>query len=240
MLSSSAVDRALTILWPLGFATTAFFMFGGGPRAASLGSVALGSAVMGVWTVTSVTASSALQRERMQGTLELLVASPTSLSVVLLAITVAPATIGLYCVVVTLLWARFLFGIDLPIANVPLFVGAVLATVVTIGALGFLMAVMFVRSRRAWALGAVVSYPVWLLSGFLVPMSLLPHWARPIAWVLGPTWGMRAIRSSAMGGPALVETAVCLAITAAYVASGVALVDRMLTGARKHGTLSLR
>ncbi len=49
---------------------------GRGAGAGALGPVALGAAVMGVWTATSVSASSALQRERRLGTLELLVASP--------------------------------------------------------------------------------------------------------------------------------------------------------------------
>src|SRR5579884_3935596 len=156
MLSQSAFDGFLAILWPLFFATVAFFVFRSGHASSALGPVALGAAVMGVWTATSVSASSALQRERRLGTLELLVAAPTSLALVLLPVTLATSSIGLYCIVAT------------------------------IGSLGFLMAVAFVRSRRAWAIGALTEYPVWLVCGFLVPVSLLPGWVRPISWALGP------------------------------------------------------
>jgi ABC-2 type transport system permease protein len=239
MMSQSAFDGFLAVLWPLFFATTTYFMFRAGGRTAALDSVALGSAVMGVWTASSVTATSALQRERRQGTLELLVTAPVNLANVLLSIAVATSTIGLYSIVATLVWARLLFGIHVPIGNPLLFAVGVVLTVLTIGALGFLMAVAFVRSRRAWALGAVTEYPIWLVCGFLVPLALLPQWVHPIAWVLGPTWGMRAIRHGAFGGPAFGDAAMCLALTAVYVAAGMALLDRMLDAARRQATLSL-
>jgi len=239
MMSRSAFDGFLAVLWPLFTATIAFFMFRTGRGAAALGPVGLAAAVMGVWTATSVPSSSALQRERWSGTLELLVASPANFVCVLLPITLATSTIGLYCIAGTLLWARFLFGVHIPIVHPLYFAGSIVAVVVTIGTLGFLMAVGFVRSRRAWSIGAVLEYPIWLVCGFLVPVSLLPHWVRPISWVLGPTWGMRAIREAAFGGHPLVPLLICFGLAAVYLAIGSALVNLMLKSARKHATLAL-
>jgi ABC-2 type transport system permease protein len=239
MLSQSAFDGFLAILWPLFFATVAVFMFRHGHRSGALGPVALGAAVMGVWTATSVSASSALQRERRMGTLELLVASPTNLAFVLLPVTLATSTIGLYCIVATLLWARFLFGIHVPVAHPLPFALGILGIVVTIGSLGFLMAVAFVRSRRAWAFGAATEFPVWLVCGFLVPISLLPGWVRPLSWALGPTWGMRAIHDGAFGGSPWPAVAACFGLAAAYVAVGALLLGRMVDHARRRASLSL-
>jgi ABC-2 type transport system permease protein len=239
MLSQSAFDGFLAILWPLFFATVAFFMFRHGSRDAALGPIALGAAVMGVWTATSVSASSALQRERRLGTLELLVAAPTNLALVLLPVALATSTIGLYCIVTTLLWARLLFGIHVPVAHPVPFALGIVGIVFTIGSLGFLMAVAFVRSRRAWAIGAVSEYPVWLVCGFLVPISLLPHWVKPISWALGPTWGMRAIHAGAFGGGPWLDVALCFALGLAYIAAGNLLLGRMIDAARRRATLSL-
>jgi ABC-2 type transport system permease protein len=239
MLSQSAFDGFLAILWPLFFATVAFFMFRSGHSVGGLAPVALGAAVMGVWTATSVSASSALQRERRLGTLELLVAAPSNLATMLLSVCLATSTIGLYCIVATLIWARLLFGIHVPVAHPVSFVLGIVGIVITIGSLGFLMAVAFVRSRRAWALGAVSEYPIWLVCGFQVPITLLPGWVRPISWLLGPTWGMRAIRARAFGGDALPDVAMCLVLAAIYIGGGVLLLDTVLDSARKHATLSL-
>jgi len=239
MMSRSAFDGLLAILWPIFFATVAFFMFRTGLGSQALGPVGLAAAVMGIWTATSVPASSALQRERWAGTLELLVVAPSNFALILLPITLAASTIGLYCVAGTLLWARVLFGIHIVIAHPLFFALGLFATVVTIGSLGFLMAVSFVRSRRGWALGALLEYPIWIVCGFLVPVSILPGWVRPISWALGPTWGMRAVREAAYGGSPLVPLVVCLALAATYLALGVLVLRFVLNSARRSATLSL-
>ena len=239
MISRSAFDGLLAILWPLFFATVAFFMFRAGAGSEPLVYAALGAAVMGVWTATSVASSGALQRERWHGTLELLVAAPARFAYVLLPMTVASATIGAYCITATLLWGRFAFGIELEVARPVAFVAALAATIVSIGALGFLLAVAFVRARSAWALGAASEYPVWLVSGFLVPISVLPDWVRPISWVLAPTWGMNAVRDAAAGGSAWPDIAVCLSLGIAYTLTGVLVLDHVLRAARLRASLSL-
>ena len=120
-----------------------------------------------------------------------------------------------------------------------LFVIAVPATVLAIGLLGFLLSVTVVRYRTAWALGNALEYPVWLVCGFLVPLSLFPGWVRPISWALAPTWGVRAIRQAALGGAPLIPVAACIGLAALYGIAGALLVDTVLRSARKSATLSL-
>jgi ABC-2 type transport system permease protein len=239
MLMRDPFNGLLNVLYPLFFATVAFFMFRAGGSAQTLLYASLGASVMGIWSATSTSAGAAMQRERWHGTLELLVASPTPFAVVLLPVTVAMATIGIYSMVATLAWGRILFGIDLTIEHPLVFAVSIPATVVSIGALGFLMAVAFVRHRAAWALGNLFEYPVWLICGFLIPLTLLPEWVRPISWVLAPTWGMSAIRESALGGNPVPDILMCAGLAALYTAVGVAVAGRMLDAARARATLSL-
>jgi ABC-2 type transport system permease protein len=239
MLSRSAFDGVLGVMWPLFFATVAFFMFRAGGGQETLLYASLGASVMGIWSMTSTSAGSALQRERWHGTLELLVAAPTNFAVVLLPLTIAMSTIGVYCLVATLLWGRLLFGIELHIEQPLLFAVSVPAAVLSIGAFGFLLAVSFVRYRFAWALGNLFEYPVWLICGFLVPLSLLPGWVRPISWLLAPTWGVRAIRESALGGSPLLDILLCFTLGAGYVLLGVLVLDTVLRSARAKAALSL-
>src|SRR4029079_14183004 len=105
-----------------------------------------------------------------------------------------------------MLLSRYVFGVDLPFEHPVAFGFAVVATVVSIGAMGFLLAVSFVPYPPAWALGNLLEYPVWLIAGFLVPLTLLPGWVRPISWLLAPTWGVAAIRDEAPGGNAWPQT----------------------------------
>jgi len=237
-LARSSFNGILGLLYPLFFATVAFFMYRAGSPDALL-YASLGAAVMGVWSATSTAAGAALQRERWHGTLELLVAAPAHFSLVMLPVTIAMSTIGLYSMAATLLWGRFAFGIHIHLEHPLLFCLSIVATVVSIGMLGFLIAVSFVRYRTAWALGNLLEYPVWLICGFLVPLSLLPGWVRPISWVLAPTWGMRAIRESALGGTPLPDVAMCGVLGALYMAVGIVVLDTVLSAARRRATLSL-
>jgi ABC-2 type transport system permease protein len=239
MLSQSSFDALLGVLYPLFFATIAFFMFRAGDDPKPLLYASLGAAVMGIWSTTSTSAGAALARERWHGTLELLVAAPAHFALILLPVTIAMASIGIYSMVATLLWGWLVFGIEVQVADPLAFALAVPATVVSIGALGFLLAVMFVRFRQAWALGNMLEYPVWLVSGFLVPLTLFPDWVRPISWALAPTWGINAIRQAALGGTPWLDVACALGLGFGYVGLGILLVMRALQAARSKATLAL-
>jgi ABC-2 type transport system permease protein len=238
MLSRSRFDGLLGVLWPLFFATTAFLMYGAGDERA-LVSAAVGASVMGIWSSTSTAGAQAIQRERWQGTLELLAAAPTPFPVTIIPITLAMSTVGLYSMVATAVWGRLLFGISIDVAHPWLLLLAVVITVVAIGMFGFLFSVTVVRLRSAWTLGNMLEYPIWLICGFLVPLSLLPSWVHPIAWVLAPTWGVRAIREATLGGSPLPSLALAAALAATYGLTAILLSGRLLRSARRDATLAL-
>ncbi len=238
-LRRSSFDSFLAILWPLFFATVAFFMFRQGGDPDSLIYASLGAAVMGIWSATSLAAGTALQRERWLGTLELLVAAPSHFALVILPVGLATSTIGVYCMATTLLWGRVVFGINLPLEHPVLMGFAILAALLSIGALGFLIGIAFARYRYAWALGSMTEYPMWLICGFLIPLTLLPAWVPPISYLLAPTWGMNAIRESSTGGSPLPDIAMCAVLGLAYVVIGFLLTDRVLRAARAKASLSL-
>jgi ABC-2 type transport system permease protein len=239
MIMRSPFDGIGNVVYPLFFATTAFFVFRAGESPRTLIYASLGAAVMGMWSSVSTSAGSAMQRERWWGTLELLVAAPRHFSLVMLPATLGLATVGVYNLTATLLWGRFAFGIPLTIEHPLLFGLSVVVTVLAFGGLGLLFAVSFVRFRAAWVLGNFFEYPVWLICGFLVPLALLPGWVRPISWVLAPTWGMNAIRESALGGTPFPDLLLCLGLGAVYIAFAVLVTDRVLRDARDRGSLSL-
>ena len=116
-------------------------------------------------------------------------------------ITVAIAGIGVYSIVTTLLWGRLLFGVPFHVLHPALFVVSIPAAVLSIGMLGLVLASTLVLYREASAFSQMLEYPVWMITGMLIPLSLLPGWIHPLSWTLAPTWGMRAVRRAALGGP---------------------------------------
>lgn len=239
MIATSAFDGALQVIWPLFFATAAFLVFRATGDPQSTVYAGLGASVMGIWSTIATTASNTLQRERSLGTLELVVAAPTPFALTLVPITVAMASLGTYSMVATLLWGRFVFGIPLQLGNPALFAVAVILSIASVAMVGFLLSVTVVRYRTAWALGNMLEYPGWLICGFLVPLSVLPSWVTPIAYLLPPTWGMRAIRYSATGQSPWAVLVLCLLVGGCYGVIATVLSVTVLRSARKHATLSL-
>lgn len=240
MRSRSAFEGLLSIVWPVFFATSVFMMYRDGLATGSaMLSAAVGASVIGIWSSVATTASEVLQSERRMGTLEFLVAAPMPFPILLLPITLSMATIGLYSMIVTLIWGRIVFGIGIAVHSPALFVVSTLVTVLSVAVFGLLLAVVSVRYRAAWAIGSTLEVPVWLICGFLIAVKDLPSWVQPLSWILPPTWGMAAIRAAAEGRSPYASIALCLAISAVFLAGGMLLAGRMIKSARAHATLAL-
>jgi ABC-2 type transport system permease protein len=239
-LTLSGFFLLTSAIQPVIFASIAFFMFKAGAREGTLLYVSLGAGLMGIWSATLFASGGAIQWQRWQGTLELSIASPAPFLLVLLPMTLASATIGLYSLTGTLLWGRLLFGVPFEVAQPLIFLIAIPATVIGLGLLGLVMASTFILWRNANALSNLLEYPIWLVTGLLVPISLLPGWVSPLAWVLAPTWGVRAIRDAALGtGDPLAAVGMCLLLAVAYFVIGSFTVRYFENLARDRATLSL-
>jgi ABC-2 type transport system permease protein len=238
-LTTSGFFLLISFLQPLIFATIAFYVFRAGGKEGTLLYAAIGAGLMGIWSSTLFGSGGAIQWQRWQGTLESLIVAPPRFILVLAPLTVATATIGLYALVATLLWGRLLFGVPIHLAHPWLFALAVPATVVSLGFLGLVLAATFILYRHANALSNLLEYPIWLITGLLVPLSLLPGWVHPFSWVLAPTWGVRAIREAALGGDPLPAIGMCGALAVVYLAIGSVALRLFETLARKQATLSL-
>ena len=102
------------------------------------------------------------------------------------------------------------------------------------------LASTFVLLRNANSLSNLLEYPVWLVTGLLIGLSLLPGWTRPISYILAPTWGIRAMREAALGGNPAPSVAACLALGALYLVVGHFTLGYFEVRARRSATLSLR
>lgn len=238
-LLRSAFDLTAMLLWPIVYATVAYYLLGRHETRHQLLGAAIASAVMVMWSHVVIGSANALDLMRQAGTLELMVAAPVPLAVVLSPVMITNAAFGLYGLVFTLAWSRLVFGIPLGLAHPLAFVVAIPACVVAIGSLGLVVASTFVLYRAAFALGIAMQYPVWLASGLLVPLSALPGWLGPVSWTLAPTWGFQAIRRAAVAGNAWPSVAMCLVVSVAYVAIAVVCLRLFEYLARQRASLKL-
>jgi ABC-2 type transport system permease protein len=228
-----------SVIQPIIFASVAYFMFQAGARPGTLLYVALGAGMMGIWSSTLFGSGGAIQWQRWQGTLEYCIAVPPPFILVIVPLTLATATIGLYSLCATLLWGWLFFDVPFDLAHPVQFAIAVPATVIGLGMLGLVLASTFVLYRNANALSNLLEFPIWLATGLLVSLSFLPGWVGPISWVLAPTWGINALREAGIGGSAWIEIGMCLLLGLVYLVIGHFALKHFERLARERATLTL-
>lgn len=239
MLARGGMELSGVTFWPIIYATLGNYMYRAGHQTHGLFYVTLGATMMAMWTSTAFACGGAIQRQRYLGTLELMVASPVPFLVVLLPITLAATALGVYALVVSIGVSYLVYGIPITVVHPLLFLLSLPLAILAIGALGLLMASVLVVYRYANSLATSSEYPVWLVCGLLAPLTLLPAWVHPISWLLAPTWGMAALRNSALGGRALWDLGMCLAVTAAYALLAAVFIANFERMARRQATLAL-
>jgi ABC-2 type transport system permease protein len=238
-LTLSGFFLLTSVLQPIIFASVAYFMFEAGARPGTLLYVALGAGMMGIWSSTLFGSGGAIQWQRWQGTLEYCIAVPPPFLLVIVPLTLATATIGLYSLTATLFWGWLFFDVPLEFAHPFAFLVALPVTVVGLGLLGLVLASTFILYRNANALSNLLEFPVWLVTGLLVSLSLLPGWVGPISWVLAPTWGVNALREAAIGGNPWPEIGMCLVLGAVYLVIGHFALQHFERLARERATLAI-
>ncbi|MEU4480835.1 ABC transporter permease [Micromonospora sp. NPDC023966] len=238
-LSRSPFEIATALIVPVVQATLAVYLFRAGGEPGRLLEAAVGAGLMGVWSSVLFGSGGAIQNQRWQGTLEMLMLAPRPPALVIFPITLSTAVTGTYAMLATLLWGRLLYGVPLTFAHPLLFLVAAPGCVLGLGMFGLLLASTFVLMRNANALANTLEYPIWLVSGMLVPLTALPGWTGPIAAALPTTWGARAVHEAAGGGPVWPSLGICLAISLGCLAAGALMMTHVERRARAAATLAL-
>jgi ABC-2 type transport system permease protein len=162
--------------------------------------VIVGSAIGGLWTGTLSFSTFNIGFERRAGTLESIIGSPTHLATVIIGKTLANTVMSLSSMLFSYPIAALLFGYRLTVAHPFLFAVSLLLTVLAMISLGMVIAPLMAVNVGAGVWVNVLEWPMYILGGFLFPVSLLPAWTTPISYALSPYWAARALHATSSGG----------------------------------------
>lgn len=158
----------------------------------------IGSGLVGLWNTNMWSSGWIVDAERWQGTLELLMAAPARWEHVLIGKALSNATISVASILLTFLIAAICFQVPVRIANPLAFTLGLLLTIFALTCLGLLLGALFVLSRAASRVGDVLNYPIFILSGLLFPLTVLPWWMRPLSDIFATTWSAQVLRGSVL------------------------------------------
>jgi ABC-2 type transport system permease protein len=144
------------------------------------------------WTITM---------ERWNGTIEMLVAAPSSFAAVVFGRITTTTLLGVVSFFETWLVARAIFGTKITIYHPWAFYATVFVTLFAMAGTAVAMASLFVLARNAVTFSNSASYPFYVLGGILVPVSFLPHWIRPVSAVVFLSWSADLMRAALQAAP---------------------------------------
>lgn len=205
------------------------------------GFAVLAPAVMGLWAMAVLVSGEVIDTERYGGTLELLLASPASLALVVVGRIAAVTVLSLVTLVEAWLVAWLGFGELVVVHHPAVFVAALLATAVATAAWAAAMAAVFVSGRSARTFQNAISYPFYVLGGAIVPVALLPDWLQPLARAVYLSWGADLLRDAVAADPVgsvLPRLGAVLGLGLAGGLAGTLLLGKVVDRVRRTGTVN--
>jgi ABC-2 type transport system permease protein len=161
--------------------------------------------------------SMALTREAERGTMENLLAMPTSPIEIMLGKVLPYLAVGAVQVVVVLAAARFLFNVPF-VGSLSLLILGILIFVLALVLLGYAFSTVARTQMQAMQLTFFFFLPSLLLSGFMFPYRGMPHWAQLLGEIFPLTHFLRIIRAVMLKGADLQAVASPLAALVLFVA----------------------
>lgn len=154
----------------------------------------LGSAMMTVWATALFVSGELVEADRFLGTLEGLLAAPANLQVVILSRLTVVTTLSFLGLAESSLIAWLVFGFVVTVPHAGLFVLTLLCTALAMTGTASIMAALFVLARSARIFQNSLSYPIYLLGGTVVPVSILPGWLQPMSKLVFLSWSSDLLR----------------------------------------------
>jgi ABC-2 type transport system permease protein len=158
----------------------------------------LGGGMMGMWGNTIYSSGYSIQFDRWNGTLEAVLATPAPLVWIIAGRSLWNALIGILNAVFIFMIAVFWFQVPLALVDPPLFFISLFLTLMSLAALGLVFSSAFVLTRNASVLTNGLEFPIYVGTGTMFPIAMLPALTAPLSLSLAPSWGIDAMRYAAL------------------------------------------
>ncbi|TYS51169.1 ABC transporter permease [Bacillus infantis] len=227
----------LLFFQPLMFLTIIHFLNQVRGDAAS-GKTVVAAALISMWSYVLYSSGSALMSQKWNDTLKLLMAAPTSLFSVILTKALSNSFIALISMLLSFVYAKFIFGFNLDIRDYGLFFMSVLVLILSLSVAGLILAVVFVASQNVYDFQNLILTPMILLCGVFIPVESFPFILKWVAYLVPMTWGIKTVHEALDLSPSLLETMmVSILISLVYLALAYFIVKKIESILRRSGSL---
>lgn len=230
------------IVQPMIIALLAMWMLQGKGADAAI-FVVVGSGMTGLWSTLLFVGGNSINDERWEGTLESLIAVPTPLPLIIFGKNIANVVQSLLSMIVSYLFISIAFNYPLHLNNPLLFFISLVFTVFAFICFGLILSPIFLVSPGVQRFQNAMEFPVYILSGFLFPIIMLPGWTTPISYLLPTYWAAEALHGTSSGNATFEQIlfywVMLVLFSIIYLVGANLLFQKVLVKARKDASLSL-
>ncbi|QOR64851.1 ABC transporter permease [Cytobacillus suaedae] len=164
------------------------------------------SALISMWSYVLYSSGSALISQKWNDTLKLLIAAPVSLFSVILTKALSNSVIALVSMILSFLYARFIFQFNITIENYGFFILSVLVLLFSLSVVGLILAIVFVAFQNVFDFQNLILTPMILICGVFIPVEQLPTIVKWIAYIIPMTWGIKSVHDTLDLSPVMFST----------------------------------
>ncbi len=198
--------------------------------------------LMGVFSMAIFVASELVARERDEQVLEISVICPAPFWVVIFARILVITAISLVGVIESWAIVRFVFGVSIEIHHAWLFAAVMTLTALASAGTALIAAAFFCLAYEVRTFQNSITFPLFLFSGILVPVSVFPDWLEPISRIVFLYWSASLLRDAMQPGlpqGVLLALFALLGLGFGSVLLGGVLISRMVDHLRREGRLGI-
>ena len=203
--------------------------------------VLIGVAFTDYLSVSVSSLSGQIRNAQMMGTLEALLVTPTSVPTILFSSSLYNFSFTSLRIILYLVFGVIIFGLKLHITSLLAFIVIMVLTILAFSGIGLLSAAFIIVFKEGSPINWLIGTASGLLGGVIYPVSVLPSWLEPYAYLLPITHALEAMRQILLNGATLgtvYNKALILAVfTALLLPLGLWAFGYGLKIARKEGSL---
>lgn len=189
----------LVLLNPLLSITTYYFLFRQGAVTGAGEYVLVGSSLILLWGTILWSSATDIDRERWMGTFELLLIAPVPFPVTIFGKILGNMVLGVLTLLINVACGMLLFGLRVDVAEPGRLALTLAVALASFSGFSLMLALLFTLARGANSIANGLAYPIYLFSGLLFPLTLLPGWARAAGLVMPLGWAREAARWALLG-----------------------------------------
>ncbi|ANC23025.1 hypothetical protein WR52_30435 (plasmid) [Bacillus cereus] len=154
------------------------------------------TAIISMWSYILYSSGSSLIVQHWNDTLNLIIASPTSLYTLLITKVINNSIISLISFFLTIIYSRTIFHFALEIKNIYYFIISLCSLLISLSVIGIILALIFVAYKNVFQMQNLILYPILIISGIFYPVSNFPVTIQILSYLLPMTWSIKNIYSA--------------------------------------------